>query len=643
MFFPERMSKLDIIVLKKDVNKTAKTILKFGNFEVLDINEKLFSELTMKKEQSQERSERFHENRRRMNSILHFFDKQLPPFSDEERMKLEILDEDAIQSELNQIEDEINNYEHRKDTVLSKIQDFEIKLLGLKIFSQLELDLSELKNVKHFYLGFGSIPHNSFAGFVEAIDTIPSFYRTAGVIGDETLVVFAVPIDYREQTDKILKNVYYKNYGLPMESNEKMKQKMFRLSFESSLMKDEGIWLEDIYNKLVNTLHQRVRVLEWTIDYYQAEERLREGMYSSQNIAVISGWVARREIPELKNLALTVTEQRCEFMEEDAIAVEDREGVVAPTRYNNPKIFKPFELLIDMFGTPNYREIDPTPFAAILYVLMFGAMFGDVGHGFVIMSLAAIGVFMKRFKSLRAGATILLWLGFSATVFGVLYGEIFGIAFHPVWMSPIHNMMTILGLAVGFGAFLILAALILNVINSYRLKDYAKLFFAWTGLAGIGFYTGFLTIAACVLTNNPIPFPVFIVIGIAAVAMVLEKRLGLILFHHGEKESIALGAFDVVEATLSFLSNTVSFLRIGAFAINHAALMGAVFVLAEMTKNPVGYWVVLLIGNLFILGLEGLVVGIQSLRLEYYEFFIKFFRADGRKFEGLEISKKKSA
>jgi V/A-type H+-transporting ATPase subunit I len=101
-----------------------------------------------------------------------------------------------------------------------------------------------------------------------------------------------------------------------------------------------------------------------------------------------------------------------------------------------------------------------------------------------------------------------------------------------------------------------------------------------------------------------------------------------------------VGVVEVFEASVSFLSNTMSFMRIGAFALNHAALMGVVFILAGSPKgNPVGHWIALLIGNIFVIVLEGLIVGIQALRLEFYEFFVKFFRADGRPFEGLDIYK----
>ena len=91
--------------------------------------------------------------------------------------------------------------------------------------------------------------------------------------------------------------------------------------------------------------------------------------------------------------------------------------------------------------------------------------------------------------------------------------------------------------------------------------------------------------------------------------------------------------------SLSFMINTISFLRIGAFALIHAALMSALFILANMANGPIGKWVTLLIGNIIVIGLEGMIVGIQALRLEFYEFFVKFFRADGRKFEALDIYK----
>ena len=187
---------------------------------------------------------------------------------------------------------------------------------------------------------------------------------------------------------------------------------------------------------------------------------------------------------------------------------------------------------------------------------------------------------------------------------------------------------------------MITVGMILGIINSFMRKDYGRALFAPNGIAGITFYWGLLYMGYTVLTGGTFPqFIIYITIG-AGILIALEKWLAYKLFHHGEKENPALGAIDLFETTLSMLSNTISFVRVGAFALNHGALMSAFFIIANMTDNPFIQALIIFIGNLFVIGFEGLVVGIQVLRLEYYEFFMKFFRADGRGFHSLKDFKK---
>ena len=181
---------------------------------------------------------------------------------------------------------------------------------------------------------------------------------------------------------------------------------------------------------------------------------------------------------------------------------------------------------------------------------------------------------------------------------------------------------------------------ILGIINSFRRKDFGMMLFAPNGIAGLIFYWSLLFIGYTLLTGGVLPSFIIYIPIVSGLFIWLDKWLSYKLFHHGEKQNPGLGAIDLFETTLSMLSNTISFVRVGAFALNHGALMSAVFIIANMTDNPIGQAVAILIGNLFIICFEGLVVGIQALRLEYYEFFMKFFRADGRNFHSLKDFKK---
>lgn len=295
-------------------------------------------------------------------------------------------------------------------------------------------------------------------------------------------------------------------------------------------------------------------------------------------------------------------------------------------------------MFVEMYGLPAYNEMDPTLFVALTYTLMFGIMFGDVGQG---ACLLIGGVLLYKLKNLRL-AGIVGVAGIWSVIFGFLYGSVFGFEelLPAIWMKPMDNIMSTLMMAIGFGAVLILIAMILNMVNAIRAKEYGRLLFHQSGLAGLVCY-GFVVLCALLfITGHGLPATIIIgiAVGVPLVAILLKEPLTHLVEHHsrifpeGSKvmffvEALVEG-FDVV---LSYATNTISFVRVGAFALSHAGMMGVVMTLAGMEKgNP--NWIVIVLGNLLVAGLEGLVVGIQVLRLEYYEMFSRFYTGNGKPF-----------
>lgn len=354
---------------------------------------------------------------------------------------------------------------------------------------------------------------------------------------------------------------------------------------------------------------------------------------SGEEFYILYGWMSEKEAGRLE-----------EELEKDDMVYwveETADGHLStspPTRLKNPKILKPFEMFVEMYGLPAYNEMDPTFFVALTYTLMFGIMFGDVGQGLV---LAAGGFILYRIKGIRLAGIISL-AGIWSVFFGIMYGSVFGFEelLPAVWMKPMDNIMNVLMLAIGFGALLIVIAMILNIVNAVRAKEYGRLLFNQSGLAGLVCY-GFAALCAIlIITGNGLPATVIIAlaVGVPLVAILLKEPLTHLvekkpnIFPKGSKimffvEALVEG-FDVV---LSYATNTISFVRVGAFALSHAGMMGVVMTLAGLEKgNP--NWLVIILGNILVAGLEGLVVGIQVLRLEYYEMFSRFYKGNGKPF-----------
>lgn len=359
----------------------------------------------------------------------------------------------------------------------------------------------------------------------------------------------------------------------------------------------------------------------------------REHGRGTEEYYILYGWMSERDAVRFEK----------EIEHDDLIHVIEEDGgnlsAQPPTRLKNPAIFKPFEMFVEMYGLPAYHELDPTIFIALTYTLMFGIMFGDVGQG---ICLVAGGFLLYRLKKMNLAAIISL-AGIWSTVFGFCYGSIFGFEdiLNPLWMRPMDNIMTTLMLAIGFGMFLILVAMVINLVNAVRAKELGTLLFSQSGIAGIVCYG---SVVACILlyaAGHPLPATgiLAVLVGLPLLAIMLKEPLTNLvekkqhIFPEGSKAMFFVEAFvELFDVVLSYATNSISFVRVGAFALSHAGMMGVVLTLAGYESGSPNMLVVIL-GNIVVTGLEGLVVGIQVLRLEYYEMFSRFYKGSGKPFE----------
>jgi V/A-type H+-transporting ATPase subunit I len=254
--------------------------------------------------------------------------------------------------------------------------------------------------------------------------------------------------------------------------------------------------------------------------------------------------------------------------------------------------------------------------------------------------------------------------GLSATVFGFLYGSIFGFedvlpqnAFFKqfVVLQPLHDPIKILGIAIVAGIVLLNAGILLNLYNAWRARDWARFLFDSNGLFGWILYLSFLVLVGWLagkLFANRTIFPGFVlviagvgmVVGILAAVIFSEPLKRWIEGHHplieGSRAMFAVqSGAELLEKMISMFSNTMSYVRVGAFAIAHGGFCLAIFIVAKLLSGGHDggfvYWVIVVVGNLGLAFVEGFIVGIQTMRLHYYEFFSKFFTGGGANYEPL--------
>jgi len=351
------------------------------------------------------------------------------------------------------------------------------------------------------------------------------------------------------------------------------------------------------------------------------------GVRSQGALAALTGWVPRSELADVRARLDAVFHGRYWLSVEEPAAMEAR---AVPSLVRYPRWLQPFVPLVKSYGVPRYGELDPTLPFALFYLLLFGAMFGDVGHGAVILVLS-LGLYR------RMGRTV--WVGLSAglvsMLFGVFYGSVFGYEdlLPALWLSPMHHPGQVLTLAVTFGAAFIALTLLVNTRNKLAAGQIAEACFDSTGLAGLVFYLGAVGGAASLAGYAyGKPSAVLALIGLTTVAAYKwhETRAGF-----GER--LLVTSIETLETGIKLFANTLSFMRVAAFSLNHAALALAVFTLAAGMGHA-GHWLTIVLGNVIIIVLEGGIVAIQALRLMYYEGFSRFFSGDGTEFVPLRLT-----
>jgi V/A-type H+-transporting ATPase subunit I len=348
-------------------------------------------------------------------------------------------------------------------------------------------------------------------------------------------------------------------------------------------------------------------------------------------LAGFNGWVPRRAVDALRTVLEARFQGRYLLY---ARAPEAGERVRVPSLLTYPFWLRPFVPLVRSYGVPRYGEFDPVLLFAIAYLTLFGAMFGDVGHGAVILVASAFlggRLAWLRWVGMLAGA--------SSMMFGVLYGSVFGFEswLHPVWQSPMHDPGRMLALAVASGVVFIAVTLVINIYNCLVEGRMAHALFGGSGFAGLLFYLGTAQ-GIYGLTSGDAFGMLYALLATAGIIMIATHAWVEADAALPERSVITL--IETLEAAINLFANTLSFLRVAAFSLNHVALALAVFTLAS-GLDSVGYGLTVVIGNMVIIVLEGGIVAIQALRLMYYEGLSRFFNGDGVEFVplSLELSK----
>ncbi len=511
-----------------------------------------------------------------------------------------------------------------------------------------DVNFDRLFSCKYIKLRFGRLPLESYQKLRSYSDRPFILLSSENDGGYVWSLYFCAMADVQE-IDGLFHSLYFERVRVPDYAHGTPQEAIDFI--EKDLQREQKV-LEGIREEIGGIAageKERVQKLYAKLCLLGKAFELRDKAASVKGDFVVLGYVPGKEAAAFEK----------SFADLDKVAVTlkdpgEEPRLTVPVRLRNLAFVKPFEMFVDMYGLPSYQDLDPTPYVAFSYILLFGIMFGDLGQGLMV---SLLGLFLYKKKGMAIGG-IMSRIGLSSMVFGFLYGSVFGfeellIPVHQALFGRPHLIQVMEGsytnflllAAVGVGAVIIIISIGFNILLGLRRKDWERVFFSNNGLAGLVFYLAvlFAVVATMALGINVLT-PLYIVpfFVVPLLLMFAKEPLGKIC--RGEKELFPEGVggfvvenfFEMFEVLLSFVTNTMSFLRVGAFVLVHAGMMVVVFTLSNMVGGA-GSVIVIIVGNIFVAAMEGLIVGIQVLRLEFYEVFSRFFDGEGRPFLPAEV------
>lgn len=511
-------------------------------------------------------------------------------------------------------------------------------------FKGMEVDLDQLTQCEFVKARFGHLPKESYQKLQTVFRDNPyAFFYPCSEDKTAYWGVYFAPADMVNEIDGIFAFLLFEPFEVPGAAgtvDEVVEEFQHSIEIITSQLADCDAQLKSLWD----AEKDRCNHIYTYLVHQNAVYGLRSYALHNDKYFMLVGYVPAsdeaRFCEAVQSLGGEITLETEAPPEDGKITVPVKmKSGFRPLRF----LVEPYKYYVDMYGTPAYSDIDITPFVAITYTVLFGMMFGDLGQGAV---LALAGFLMWKLKKMELGK-ILIPCGIASMCFGFLFGSVFGYeemldpVYHALgWrgkpMSVMDSINTVLLIAIAIGVGLMVAAMLLNIYACVKRKKFGEALFSQNGVVGLLLYLAGCNLASGFM-GGPAPLPnsvAGVILGVCAVLLMFKEiPIGIIDKHPDWKpesvmDFVLQNLFELLEYILSYLSNTVSFLRVGAFVLVHAGMMMVVFSLAGESENLF----VIILGNILVIALEGLLTGIQALRLEYYEMFSRFYEGGGKAF-----------
>ncbi|MCL2184243.1 MAG: V-type ATP synthase subunit I [Treponema sp.] len=570
----------------------------------------------------------------------------------------------------------IENLKEIEHKTIQEKQRIRETITEARAFSKMNVPFSDFDHLSYLTLRLGRLE-------MKEIQTLRENLGERAVIiplGDGNRILAASSKKGRFALDTQLKKVSFEpisipeNYrGVPVDMLKSLNEQYQNLEKELDKIKADKEKMAQEYTgdleRLVSSWHNALII-----------EGIKSRFTSTNTLYHFSGWTPLDTEAKLVKDLSALTDGRIavhSYTPDEVPSIQSgKEKVPVAMKHNS--FVKGFESVVFSYGAPLYGTIDPTPIVAFFFTLMFGIMFGDVGQGFVLLLagilLNKIPSFLPKFKKF---STPLISVGIASMIMGFLAGSVFAnekLLVVPtraitsfLFGKPMDHILHILpmageggsitkllyffGFTISIGIVINSLGLLINIYNRCVLKKYQAAFFSKTGLAGLVFFWYAIFIGLRLIFGGKfegydiacLTVPVLCIFFGPIIWKLISRQKPVIEF--GIFTFIMEGFVEVMETISNYLSNTISFLRVGAFALAHAVFSFIIFYFTdELARSGIAgtFSAVLIsiIGNTIIIVLEGLIVAIQVVRLQYYEFFNKFFIETGVEFAPFRFKSK---
>ncbi len=636
MFFPAPMRKINIFLDSEHIESATISLARLEKLHPISQKEEQWSDAAP---HWNDLAQKYEDRQARLSSLLDILHIPVPALEPPQQVAPgQDLEKSAGSFE--EIEQAVHAWREEFEQNRKQIRQLQDLMEEMALLQPFDIPVEAIRNPEYLQWSVGTLLRENLENLKVILFRIPFVIIPVSIRNGRALIIAATLRRHADILNRAMHGVFVDILRLPEHVSGKASEVLEQLETtlhqarrrEDELLQKRGELARQYRERLPALFRQTANNLTVarTITRYE-----KQG-----DIFLITGWVPQYSLDDALIAIQKATGGKADIQLVEPAWVQQAK---VPTLLRNPGLLRPFETIVATFGFPGYAEIDPTPLVAISFVLMYGMMFGDVGHGLL---LALLGVWVARVRGGMTAAvgSVLTAAGIGAMVFGVLYGSVFGREniLPNLWLHPLDRMTELLIASVIGGVVLLNLGFIVYLLETGRNGRWAQFLCSQNGLAGMGLYWALIGGGYAAVAGKLSFWLLAFLIAVPAVVLFLREPLERLIRHdrplvEGNWLSFGIQSFfELFETMIRHISNSLSFVRLGAFAVAHSGFIAVVFALAGSRQNLI-YWVVVVLGTLLVVGFEGLIVGIQALRLEYYEFFGKFFTGDGFRFKPLRL------